>query len=175
VIFEFEGRRPVVDESCFIAPNATLIGAVSMAAEASVWFNVVIRADHETISIGPRTNIQDGAVLHADPGYPLFIGPGVTVGHQAMLHGCTIGEGTLVGINAVVLNGARIGKNCLIAANSLVTERMEVPDGALVMGSPGRIERILDQSKQELLKLNADHYVENGRRYLATFKALLDG
>ena len=92
-----------------------------------------------------------------------------------MLHGCTIGEGTLVGINAVVLNGARIGKNCLIAANSLVTERMEVPDGALVMGSPGRIERILDQSKQELLKLNADHYVENGRRYLATFKALLDG
>lgn len=174
MIYSLEGRVPEVHPGCFIAPNAAVIGAARIERDASVWFGVTIRADQETITVGEGSNIQDGAVLHADPGFPLLIGAGVTVGHLAMLHGCTIGDGTLVGINAVVLNGAVIGRGCLIAANALVTEKMQVPDGAVVMGSPGRIERILDESRRELLARNARHYVQNGRRFLAGLGPVAD-
>ena len=165
MIYELDGRRPSIHANCFVAPNASVIGAVTLGAEASVWFNVVIRADHEAISIGAGSNIQDGSVLHADPGYPLLIGERVTVGHQAMLHGCTVGDGSLVGIGAVVLNGAVIGRNCLIAANALVTEKMQVPDGAVVMCSPGRVQRILDEHQRATIARNALHYIANGRLF----------
>jgi carbonic anhydrase/acetyltransferase-like protein (isoleucine patch superfamily) len=172
MIFSLEDRQPAVHASCFVAPNAAVIGSVVLERDASVWFGVTIRGDQESIVIGEGSNIQDGAVLHADPGFPLQIGARVTVGHLAMLHGCSVGDGTLVGINAVVLNGAVIGRNCLIAANALVTERMQVPDGAVVMGSPGRVERILDERKRELLAANALHYVQNGRRFRQGLRAL---
>jgi carbonic anhydrase/acetyltransferase-like protein (isoleucine patch superfamily) len=167
MIYALGERRPQVDDSCFIAPNAAVIGDAHLARDVSVWFGVTVRADQERIDIGAGSNVQDGAVLHADPGFPLRIGENVTVGHLAMLHGCTVGDGTLIGINAVVLNGAVIGRGCLIAANALVTERMQVPDGAVVMGSPGRVERILDEHRRELLGANALHYVNNGQRFRA--------
>ena len=167
MIYALDGRRPEIHPDCFIAPNAALIGSVHLAEGASVWFGVTIRGDQELIRIGAGSNIQDGAVLHADPGFPLEIGADVTVGHLAMLHGCTIGDGSLVGINAVILNGAVIGRGCLIAANALVTEKMQVPDGAVVMGSPGRVERTLDEARRAMLASNARHYVDNGRRFTA--------
>ncbi len=130
-------------EGHFIAPNAAVIGDVTLGENSSVWFSCVLRGDAERIEVGAGSNIQDGAVLHADPGYPMVVGRNVTVGHNAMLHGCTIGDGSLVGINAVVLNGARVGKGCLIGANALVTEGTEVPDGSLVLGSPGKVRSSL--------------------------------
>jgi carbonic anhydrase/acetyltransferase-like protein (isoleucine patch superfamily) len=174
MIYELDGRRPSIDESCFVAPNASVIGSVTISRDASVWFGAVLRADHETIEIGAGSNIQDAAVLHADPGFPLVIGERVTVGHHAMLHGCTVGDGSLVGINAVVLNGAVIGRDCLIAANALVTEKMQVPDGAVVMGSPGRVQRILDEQQRALIGRNAVHYIDNGRLFRERLKALTD-
>jgi len=174
MIFALGGRRPRIDASCFVAPNASLIGSVTLLRDASVWFGVVIRGDHESIEIGAGSNVQDGAVLHADPGYPLVVGERVTIGHQAMLHGCTVGEGSLIGINAVVLNGAVIGRNCLIAANALVTERMQVPDGAVVMGSPGRVQRIVDERQREIIGRNAQHYIENARLFREQLQVLAD-
>lgn len=165
MIYALGERVPQIADDCFVAPNATLIGSVILHPGASVWFNVVIRADHDTITIGARSNVQDSCVLHVDRGVPLVIGEDVTVGHKAMLHGCTIGSGTLVGINAVVLNGAVIGRNCLIAANALVTERMQVPDGSVVMGSPGKVVRALDEERRAALGRNSLHYVENARRF----------
>jgi carbonic anhydrase/acetyltransferase-like protein (isoleucine patch superfamily) len=165
MIYSIDDRIPEVHESCFVAPTAAVIGSVVLEPGASVWFGVTIRGDQERITVGSGSNIQDGAVLHADPGFPLHIGSGVTVGHLAMLHGCSIGDGSLVGINAVVLNGAVIGRNCLIAANALVTERMQVPDGAVVIGSPARVERILDERKRALIAASAEHYVHNARRF----------
>lgn len=147
----------------FIAENATVIGNVTFEENSSVWYNVVIRGDGDHIHIGANTNIQDASVLHVDPGFPLTIGNGVTIGHKVMLHGCIIGDGTLVGINAVVLNGAKIGKNCLIGANALIPENMEVPDGSLVVGSPGKIKRVLSEEQQAMLAINAEHYVQNGK------------
>lgn len=149
----------------FIAPNATLIGSIEIHEKASIWFNVVIRADNDKVTIGEASNIQDGSVLHIDPGYPLTIGKHVTVGHKAMLHGCTIGDNTLIGINAVVLNGAKIGKNCLIGANTLIPERMEIPDGSMVVGSPGKIKRALSEQEIQMLAMGAAHYVQNAQRY----------
>lgn len=146
----------------FVAPNATVIGSVELHDNVSIWYNTVIRADCDTVVIGAGSNIQDGSVLHVDPGLPMQIGQGVTIGHKVMLHGCTIGDNTLVGINAVVLNGAKIGKNCLIGANTLIPEGMEVPDGSLVVGSPGKIKRELSPEMIEMLQVNADHYVQNG-------------
>lgn len=175
MIYALGERRPLVDPDCFIAPNAAVIGSALLARDVSVWFGVTIRADQEEIRIGAGSNIQDGAVLHADPGFPLAIGENVTVGHLAMLHGCTVGDGSLIGINAVVLNGAVIGRGCLIAANALVTERMQVPDGAVVMGSPGRVERILDERRRELIAANALHYVQNARRFRAGLHPLPPG
>lgn len=150
----------------FIAPGAAVIGDVVMHENSSVWFGCVLRADGDRIEIGAGSNIQDGSVLHVDPGFPLTIGKSVTVGHNAMLHGCTVGDGTLVGINAVVLNGAKIGKGCLIGASALVTEGMEIPDGSMVLGSPAKVKRHLTEEQQLLLMHNADHYVGNAARYL---------
>ena len=154
----------------FIAPNAAVIGDVTLGDNSSVWFSCVLRGDAERIEVGAGSNIQDGAVLHADPGYPMVVGRNVTVGHNAMLHGCTIGDGSLVGINAVVLNGARVGKGCLIGANALVTEGMEVPDGSLVLGSPGKVRSSLSAEQQLALMHNADHYVGNARRFNETLE-----
>lgn len=150
----------------FVADNATLIGSVVLHPNASVWFNTVIRADNEPIIIGAGSNIQDGAVLHNDMGYPLEIGRHVTVGHKAMLHGCTIGDYSLIGINAVVLNGAKIGRHCLIGANALIPEGMEIPDGSLVLGSPGKIRRSLSEADKAALEAGAQYYIENAQRYL---------
>ena len=149
----------------FVAPNATVIGSVVLDDLSSVWFNAVIRGDNEPIVIGPESNIQDGSVLHTDPGKPLTLGRGVTVGHKAMIHGCEIGDYSLIGINAVVLNGAKIGRHCLIGANALVPEGMEIPDGSLVLGSPARIKRELTETQRKELELSARHYVENASRY----------
>lgn len=149
----------------FIAESAVVIGSVLLKRNASVWFNAVIRGDNELITIGENSNVQDGSVLHTDPGFPLVIGSDVTIGHKVMLHGCTIGDGTLIGINAVVLNGARIGKHCLIGANALITEGKEIPDGSLVMGSPGKVVKALSEAQIQGLKMSAAHYVENGKRY----------
>ena len=167
MIYSLEDRQPDIDESCFVAESADLIGSVVMHENASVWFNCVLRADNEPIVVGKNSNVQDSSVLHVDPGFPLNIGEGVTVGHKVMLHGCTIGDNSLIGINAIVLNGAKIGKNCIIGANALVTEGMEVPDGSMVLGSPGKVVKELDERAFAMLKMGADHYVSNGKRYAA--------
>ena len=163
-------RVTLVGEGHFIAPNAAVIGEVILHENASVWFNCVLRGDADRIEVGAGSNIQDGTVLHADPGFPLTVGENVTVGHNAMLHGCTIGDGSLVGINAVVLNGAKVGKGCLIGANALVTEGMEIPDGSLVLGSPAKIKSQLSEEQQLGLIYNADHYMRNGQRYNVQLK-----
>ena len=149
----------------WVAPSAAVIGKVILKNNASVWFNAVLRGDNEPITVGEGTNIQDGAVLHTDPGYPMLLGAHVTVGHKAMLHGCTVGEGSLIGINAVVLNGAKIGKNCLIGANALVAEGKEIPDNSMVLGSPGKIVRTLSDEQGMALRAGAHHYVDNARRF----------
>lgn len=154
----------------FIAPNATLIGKVIVHETASIWFNVVVRGDNDPIIIGEQTNVQDGSVLHTDLGCPLILGRGVTVGHKAMLHGCQVGDYSLIGMNAVILNGAHIGSHCLIGANTLIPEGMVVPDGSLVVGSPGRIKRELRMDEQARLEASAAHYVENGLRYLNSLR-----
>jgi carbonic anhydrase/acetyltransferase-like protein (isoleucine patch superfamily) len=150
----------------FVAPDATLIGRVILEHESSIWFHTVIRGDNDPIIIGARSNIQDGSVLHTDDGVPLVVGPSVTVGHQVMLHGCTIGEGSLVGIKAVVLNHAVVGRECLIGACALIPEGKVIPDRSLVMGSPGRVVRTLSDAEAAGLRAIADGYVENARRYL---------
>jgi len=147
------------------APTATLIGKVRLQAGASVWFGAVLRGDNELIDIGEGSNVQDGTVMHTDMGSPLTIGKGVTIGHNAMLHGCTVGDHSLIGINAVVLNGARIGKHCIIGANALIAEGKEIPDGSLVMGSPGKVVRELTDAQKTMLEGSAAHYVNNAERY----------
>jgi carbonic anhydrase/acetyltransferase-like protein (isoleucine patch superfamily) len=158
-------RVKLLGEGHFIAPNAAVIGDVTLHENASVWFSCTLRGDADSIEIGAGSNIQDGTVIHADPGFPTVVGEQVTVGHNAMLHGCTVGDGSLVGINAVVLNGAVIGKGCLIGANALVTEGMQIPDGSLVLGSPAKIRSQLSPEQQLALMHNADHYVGNARRF----------
>jgi carbonic anhydrase/acetyltransferase-like protein (isoleucine patch superfamily) len=166
VIYRLEDRRVVRHGETFVAPNATLIGSVVMHEGSSVWFNVVARGDNDPIVIGPDSNIQDGSVLHTDAGVPLTIGRGVTVGHKVMLHGCTVDDYALIGINAVVLNRARIGRYCIIGANSLIPEGKEIPEGSLVMGSPGKVIRPLTEPERKKLELSAAGYVLNARRYL---------
>ena len=164
--FELDKRIPeLVGEDQFVAHNASVIGSVRLMEKSSVWYNVVIRGDNDLITIGPESNVQDGAVLHTDPGIPLTLGRGVTVGHKVMLHGCEIGDYSLIGINAVVLNGAKIGKHCLIGANTLIPEGMEIPDGSMVVGSPGKIKRELNDQQKKMLEMSATHYVENAARY----------
>ncbi|SET04364.1 gamma carbonic anhydrase family protein [Oceanicella actignis] len=173
-LYELDGIAPVVPEDgdFWIAPGAAVIGKVILEPGVSVWFNAVLRGDNEPIRIGAGSNIQEGAVLHTDPGRPLTVGPNVTVGHKAMLHGCEIGEGSLIGINAVILNGARIGKGCLIGAGALVTEDKEIPDGALVMGAPGKVVRQLDEGQRAALMASAEKYRANMRRFKAGMRLL---
>ncbi|MBC3421511.1 MULTISPECIES: gamma carbonic anhydrase family protein [unclassified Pseudomonas] len=151
--------------SSWAAPTATLIGKVRLQARASVWFGAVLRGDIELIDIGEDSNVQDGTVMHTDMGSPLTLGKGVTIGHNAMLHGCSVGDYSLVGINAVILNGARIGKHCIIGANALIPEGKEIPDGSLVMGSPGKVVRELTEQQKRMLEASAAHYVHNAERY----------
>ncbi len=159
-------------DSHFIAPSASVIGTVTLENNVSVWFSAVIRGDVEPIHIGANSNVQDGAVLHTDPGAPLRIGNNVTVGHKAMLHGCTVGDGSLIGINSVILNHAVIGKNCLIGANALVTEGKVIPDNSLVVGSPGKVIRTLNYDAISAMHANSARYVENLRRYATSFKVV---
>lgn len=149
----------------FIADNATVIGSVVLEQNASIWFNAVLRGDNDVITVGENSNVQDGSVLHTDGGFPLTIGKNVTIGHKVMLHGCVIGDNSLIGINAVVLNGAKIGKNCLIGANALIPEGKVIPDGSLVMGSPGKVVREMTADQIKGLELSALHYVANFKRY----------
>ena len=155
----------------FIAPDATLIGQVVLEHEASIWFHTVIRGDNEPIVIGTRSNIQDGCVLHTDAGVPLVVGPSVTVGHQVMLHGCVVGEGSLIGIKAVILNHVVVGRECLIGACALIPEGKVIPDRSLVMGSPGRVVRTLTDEEAAGIRAASDGYVEKARRYLRELAA----
>ncbi len=154
----------------FIAPNAAVIGNVVLEENVSIWFSVVLRGDAERIHIGAGSNIQDGSVCHADEGMPLIVGENVTVGHNAMIHGCEIGDGSLVGINAVVLNGAKVGKGCVIGANSLVPENMVIPDGSMVMGTPARVKKELTEEQQQFFAINAQHYIQNAHNYTLGLK-----
>lgn len=166
MFYKLGERTPKKGANVFVADNAKVIGDVILEDESSVWFGVTIRGDNDTITIGKQSNVQDGSVLHTDPGVKLTLGQGVTVGHQAMLHGCDIGDYSLIGIQAVVLNGAKIGKHCIIGANALVPENMVIPDGSLVVGSPAVIKRELNDMQKKMLEGSAAHYVHNAKRYL---------
>lgn len=172
-IYELEAHAPQIAPSAWVADSAQVIGNVVLGADASVWFGTVIRGDTETIRIGRGTNIQDASVLHADIGKPLTIGENVTVGHQVMLHGCTIGDESLIGIGAVVLNGAKIGKNCLVGAGALVTEGKEFADGSMIIGSPAKVVRQLTPEQIEGLKLSAQHYIDNAKRFKTGLKKIV--
>lgn len=152
----------------YVAHNATVIGNVRLQQDSSIWFNTVVRGDNEPIELGEGSNIQDGCVLHTDPGYPMHIGAGVTVGHMVMLHGCRIGENSLIGIGSIVLNGAVIGKHCLVGANALITEGKTFPDGMLILGSPAKAVRELSEEEIAGMKEAASHYVENAARFRKT-------
>jgi len=166
-----ERKVEIKAEDYFIAENATVIGSVIINNNVSIWFNAIIRGDNEPIEIGENTNIQDGVVVHTDEGIPMQIGQGVTIGHLAMLHGCRIGDNSLVGINAVILNNARVGANCIVGANSLIPEGKQIPEGSLVLGTPGKVIREVTDDEIKYLKLSAEHYVHNFRR----FKEILRG
>ncbi|HSD43896.1 MAG TPA: gamma carbonic anhydrase family protein [Burkholderiales bacterium] len=153
----------------YIAPNASLIGSVIVGNECTFWFNAVVRGDNDLVTIGDRTNVQDGCVVHPDPGIPVTIGSNVSVGHMAMVHGCTIGDGSLIGIGAVILNHAVIGKNCLVGAKTLIPERKTFPDGVLILGQPGKVVRELRSEELEMLRQSAESYVKKGRRYRSEF------
>ncbi len=172
-LYQLDDLVPSVDPSAWVADSAQVIGQVSLAAGASVWFGVVIRGDKASISVGKGSNIQDNSVLHADRGMPLVIGEQVTVGHLAMLHGCSVGDGSLIGIGAVVLNGAIIGKHCLVGAGALVTEGKTFAAGSMIMGSPAKAVRELSPEQITALKMGAQHYVGNAARYKAGLKKLV--
>lgn len=172
MIYALNDKVPEAKGDYFIAENATVIGQVILHHNVSVWFNAVIRADNDVISIGENSNIQDSAVLHIDAGCPLTIGADVTVGHKAMLHGCTIGDGSLIGMNAVILNRAKIGRYCLIGANSLIPEGKEIPDYSVVMGSPGKVVRTLTPEQAESLRKSAESYVQQFKRYKTGLRKL---
>lgn len=164
-IYELDGKRPQIDPSAWVAPDANIIGNVVIKADASVWFGCTIRGDNEPIVIGAGSNVQENTVMHTDPGCPLTIGSGCTVGHKAMLHGCTIADNSLIGMGATVLNGANIGENCLIGAGALVTEGKEIPDGSLVMGAPGKVVREMNEAGIQGLRASALSYQNNMRRF----------
>lgn len=163
---------PEVHDTAWIAPDVTLIGQVVVEAAASVWFGVCIRADHEVIRIGQGSNVQEQTVMHIDRGFPLTIGKNCTIGHKAMLHGCTIGDNSLIGMGATVLNGAKIGKNCLIGAGALITEGKDIPDNSLVMGAPGKVVREIDAAGEQRLLASALHYQENALRFRSELKEI---
>ena len=164
-VYSIDGISPELDEDCWIAPGAHVIGNVWLGPGVGVWFGATLRGDNEPILVGQGTNIQENTVCHTDMGFPLTIGPGCTIGHKAILHGCTIGENTLVGMGATILNGARVGKNCLIGAGALITEGKEIPHGSLVIGSPGKVKRELSEEEIEGLRDSAKGYTENMRRF----------
>ncbi len=171
-IYQLGDVRPRIDETAYITDSATVIGDVTLKANASVWYGVTLRGDTEPIVIGENSNIQEGTTLHTDKGYPLTVGDNVTVGHQAMLHGCTIGDGSLIGIQAVVLNGAKIGRNCLVGAGALVTEGKEFPDNSLIIGSPAKAVRTLTGEQIAGLAKSADMYVERAKNYRQNLKKI---
>lgn len=173
-IFKLGTLTPGIAPTAFVAPGATVIGQVTLAEGASVWPGASLRADNAPIDIGQDSNVQEGAVLHTDPGQPLNVGQRVTVGHQAMLHGCTVGDGSLIGIQAVILNGAVIGKNCLVGAGALVTEGKVFPDGVLILGSPAKVVRELDEAALAMLKESAPTYVRHSQRYAADLQHVAD-
>ena len=171
-VYQLDDHKPQIAASAWVADNAQVMGAVTMEADASVWFGATVRGDTEHITIGEGANIQDGSVLHADHGMPLKVGKHVTVGHMVMLHGCTIGDESLIGIGAVVLNGAKIGKNCLVGAGSLVTEGKEFPDGSMIMGTPAKVVRQLTPEQIQGLRQSAKHYIENAHRFKVGLKKI---
>lgn len=172
MIYALDGVAPRIDPDAWVAPDANVIGKVVLEAGSSVWFNATLRGDNEDIVIGAGTNVQENSVLHTDWGYPLTVGLNCTIGHKAMLHGCTIGEGTLIGMGATILNGARIGRFCLIGACALVTEGKEIPDFSLVKGTPGKVVRELTEEERARLLASAEGYQANARRYRAGLTAL---
>ena len=165
MIYDFEKNVPDVHPDAWVASNASLIGKVKLEKNSSIWFNAVLRGDIELITIGENSNIQDGSVLHTDPGYKLNVGKGVTVGHMVMLHGCQIADDTLIGIGSIILNNAQIGKNCIIGANSLITENKVIPNNSLVVGSPGKVLRKVTDEEIKAIHENAKHYVEGSKKY----------
>ncbi|MEX0285667.1 MAG: gamma carbonic anhydrase family protein [Paracoccaceae bacterium] len=171
-IYALGDHHPQIHADTWVAPDANLIGQVVMEEGSSVWFGCTIRADHEEIRIGKGSNVQENCVMHIDAGFPLTIGENCTIGHKAMLHGCTIGDNSLIGMGATVLNGAKIGKNCLIGAGALVTEGKEIPDGSMVLGSPGKVVKELDEAMHQRLTMSALHYQENMRRFRDTMKVV---
>jgi carbonic anhydrase/acetyltransferase-like protein (isoleucine patch superfamily) len=171
-IFELDGNAPQLADGAWVAESAEVIGKVELHQNASVWPRVVIRGDNDLIQIGEGSNVQDASVLHTDPGYPLLLGKRVTIGHQVMLHGCQIGDGSLVGIGAVILNGAKIGKNCLVGAGALVTEGKEFPDGSMILGSPAKVVKTLTSEQIAGIGEIADRYVKNAQRYQNTLKRI---
>ena len=164
-IFELDGIQPQLAAGAWVAESAEVIGNVHLGREANVWHQVVIRGDNELVEIGEEVNIQDASVLHSDPGFPLILEKRVSIGHQAMLHGCTIGEGSLIGIGAVILNGAKIGKHCLVGAGALITEGKEFPDGSMILGSPAKAVKSLSPEQFARLEYIASHYVQNAQRF----------
>lgn len=174
MMYSLEGQGPELPEEgrWWVAPGAQVVGRVRLGLDASIWFGAILRGDNELIDIGARSNVQDGAILHTDPGFPLRLGEDVTVGHRAILHGCEIGAGSLVGMGATILNGARIGAGCIVGANALVTEGKVFPDGTLVVGAPARVVKSLDAAAIEGLRRSAARYVANARRYTAELSAV---
>ncbi len=172
MIYALDGLVPDINPLAWVAPDANVIGLVVLEAETSVWFGSTLRGDNEEIRIGAGSNVQEACVLHTDMGFPLTVGRNCTIGHRATLHGCTIGDGSLIGMGATILNGARIGKGCLVGAGALVTECKEIPDGSLVMGAPGRVVRLLDDDARARLLLSATGYQANARRFRAGLNAL---
>jgi carbonic anhydrase/acetyltransferase-like protein (isoleucine patch superfamily) len=172
-LYELDGIAPRLGANAWVADSAQVMGNVSLGADSSVWFGTVLRGDTESITIGRGSNIQDGSVMHADIGMPIVLGENVTVGHKVMLHGCSIGDDTLIGIGAIVLNGARIGKNCLVGAGALVTEGKEFPDGSMIIGSPAKAVRPLTPEQIASVRQSARHYVENARRFQAVLRKLV--
>lgn len=172
-IYRLNDERVIMpgDGRAWVAPGAVALGKVELCEDASVWFGAVLRGDNELIRVGARSNVQDGCVLHTDPGYPLTIGDDCTIGHMVMLHGCTIGNGSLIGIGSIILNGAKIGDGCLIGANTLITEGKEIPPRSMVLGSPGKVVRQLSEEESERLKGSAGRYVANWKRYQAGLHA----
>lgn len=175
MIYELDGIAPEIAEDVFVAADANVIGKVKIGAKASVWFGSTIRGDNEQITIGAGTNVQENSVFHTDLGFPLTIGANVTVGHKVLLHGCTIGDNTLIGMNATVMNGAVIGKNCLIGAGALVTEGKVIPDGSMVLGAPGKVVRELDNAAIKGIEASAVHYQQNAARFLKGLKLVGSG
>jgi carbonic anhydrase/acetyltransferase-like protein (isoleucine patch superfamily) len=165
MIYNLDNKKVKNFGNNWVAPNASVIGDVTLEKNTSIWFNATLRGDIENIHIGEGANVQDGSVLHTDPGYPLKIGKNVTIGHLVMLHGCTIGDNSLIGIGVVILNNAKIGKNCIIGAKSLITENKEIADNSLVVGSPGRVIRNVTENEVEAIKRNAIRYQENWKKY----------